>query len=377
VSGPVRVALVGARGHGASYFDRLDRFAAAGRARLVAVADPRPPGPLESRLSGATWHGSLPDLLADPRTRPDVVVIATPTHTHADLAVAAMRAGCDVLLEKPPTPSLTEYHSVCAAANETGRICQVGFQTFGSEAIGAVHRILADGEIGAVTGFGAVGTWVRTAGYWARSVWAGRRRLDGRDVVDGVVTNPLAHAVATALLVAGATRLDHVSHVETDLYRANDIEADDTSSVVVSLADGPPAAFGLTLCATERAPALVLVHGSQGTLRLAYESDTVEVDGRGGTRTLSFGRLDLLDDLLTARATGSRPRCPVADTAAFTRVLDAVRAAEEPAEIDDRHIRWEGEGDDRHPIVTDVEMWCSRAAAHGKTFTALGAPWAR
>jgi hypothetical protein len=135
--------------------------------------------------------------------------------------------------------------------------------------------------------------------------------------------------------------------------------------------------FGLTLCATERTPALVLAHGSQGTLRLAYESDTVEVDGRGGTRTLTFGRLDLLEDLLTARATGGQPRCPVADTAAFTRVLDAVRAAEEPAQIDDRHLRWAGEGDDRHPIVTDVAMWCERAATQGKTFAALGAPWAR
>lgn len=373
-----RVALVGARGHGASYFDRLDRLAAAGRARLVAVADPRPPGPLAPRLDGATWHDSLLDLLADPRTQPDVVVLATPVHTHSELAVAAMRAGCDVLLEKPPTPSLVEYEQVRAAASETGRLCQVGFQTFGSEAVDAVRRIITvDGEIGTVTGFGAVGTWVRTAGYWARSAWAGRRRLDGRDVVDGVVTNPLAHSVATALLVAGATGLDQVAGVETDLYRANDIEADDTSSGVVRLADDRWLAFGLTLCARRRMPALVLVHGTEGTLRLAYESDTVEVDGRGGTRTVTFGRQDLLDDLLTARATGSRPLCPVADTAAFTRVVDAVRAADEPALIDDEHLRWEGEGEDRHPIVTDVETWCWRAATEGRTFAALGAPWTR
>ncbi len=372
-----RVALVGARGHGASYFDRLDRLAADGRARLVAVADPRPPGPLAPRLSGVSWHDSLPDLLADPRARPDVVVLATPVHTHSELAVAAMRAGCDVLLEKPPTPSLAEYQEIRAAVDETGRICQIGFQTFGSGAVEAVRRIVADGELGVVTGFGALGTWVRTAGYWARSAWAGRRRLDGRDVVDGVVTNPLAHAVATALLVAGATRLDHVTHVETDLYRANDIEADDTSSGVVTLAGDRRLGFGLTLCAARRTPALVLVHGSEGMLRLAYESDTVEVDGRGGTRTLTFGRADLLDDLLTARATGRRPLCPVDDTAAFMRVLDAVRAAEEPTPIGDEHVKWDGEGDDRHPVVTDVEEWCRRAGMEGETFTALGAPWTR
>jgi predicted dehydrogenase len=372
-----RVALVGARGHGASYFDRLDRLAADGRARLVAVADPRPPGPLETKLDGATWHGSLRELLADPRARPDVVVVATPVHTHGELAVAAMRAGCDVLLEKPPAPSLAEYQQVRAAAAETGRICQIGFQTFGSAAVEAVRRIIADGELGTVTGFGAYGTWVRTAGYWARSEWAGQRRLDGRDVVDGVVTNPLAHAVATALLVAGATRRDQVTHVETDLYRANDIEADDTSSGVVTLADGPRLGFGLTLCAARRSPAMVLVHGSEGTLRLAYESDTVELDGRGGTRTMTFGRTDLLDDLLTARETGRRPRCPVDDTAAFMCVLEAVRNADDPTPIADHHLHWEGDGDDRHPVVTDVEAWCLRAATRCETFAALGAPWTR
>lgn len=366
-----RVALVGARGHGASYVDRLDRLAAAGQARLVAVADPRPPGPLAPRLGGVTWHDNLADLLAT--VEPDVVVIATPTHTHSELAVVAMRAGCDVLLEKPPTPSLAEYEQVRAAARDTGRICQVGFQTFGSAAVEAVRQIIADGEIGAVTGFGALGTWVRTAGYWARSAWAGRRRLDGRDVVDGVVTNPLAHAVATALLVAGATGVADVTDVETDLYRANDIEADDTSSGVVTLSSGARLGFGLTLCAAARTPALVLVHGSKGTLRLAYETDTVEVAGR----TMNFDRLDLLADLLTARETGGRPRCPIDDTGAFTRVVDAVRAAEEPARIDDRHVAWEGVGEDRHPVVTEVEAWCHRAAYEGKTFASMGAPWAR
>jgi predicted dehydrogenase len=226
-----------------------------------------------------------------------------------------------------------------------------------------------------VTGLGALGTWVRTTGYWARSAWAGRRTMDGRDVVDGVVTNPLAHAVATALLVAGATRLDQVTDVETDLYRANDIESDDTSSVVVTLEGGVRMGFGLTLCAPRRTPALVLVHGRQGSLQLAYESDTVEVHGRSGTRTLTFARKDLLEDLLAARATGHRPLCPVEDTSAFMRVLEAVREAKDPAKIDDQHIQWQGEGDDRHPVVTDVEEWCQRAAARGETFTSLGAPW--
>lgn len=361
-----RVALVGARGHGASYFDRVEGLAGA---RLVAVADPRPPGPLAARLSGATWHDSLSDLLASAEARPDVVVIATPTHTHSELAVTAMRAGCDVLLEKPPTPSLAEFEEVRAAASETGRLCQIGFQTFGSQAVPAVHAMIAAGEIGTVTGFGAVGTWVRTAGYWARSAWAGRRRMNGQDVVDGVVTNPLAHAVATALLVAR----DDVAEVEVDLFRANDIEADDTSSGVVTLASGTRLGFGFTLCAPRRSPALVLVHGTKGTIRLAYETDTVELDGR----TQTYDRVDLLADLLAARETGSPLRCPIDATAAFTRVVDAVRVSKDPTRIAEEHLEWEDAGDDRHPVVTDVESWCHLVATEGRTFTDLGAPWTR
>ena len=70
------------------------------------------------------------------------------------------------------------------------------------------------------TGVGAVGLWARDAAYWKRSRWAGRRELDGVAVVDGVVTNPLAHATATALAIAGATGARDVTQVTTDLYRA-------------------------------------------------------------------------------------------------------------------------------------------------------------
>ena len=63
---------------------------------------------------------------------------------------------------------------------------------------------MASGEIGEVRGVSAVGTWVRTKGYFKRSRWAGKRSLDGTDVVDGVATNALAHAVATGLRIAGA-----------------------------------------------------------------------------------------------------------------------------------------------------------------------------
>ncbi|WP_125773251.1 Gfo/Idh/MocA family protein [Antribacter gilvus] len=372
---PAKVAVVGIHGHGASHVRAVAELDAKGTARLSAVVDPREPAPDES---DAPWFPTLGDLLSSPdeSVRPDVVVLATPIHTHLPLARVAMEAGVDVLLEKPTAASLVEHAELVAVAERTGRRCQVGFQTFGSHAVAAAADLVARGEIGDVLGVGAVGTWVRTAGYWGRAPWAGRRRLDGRAVVDGVVTNPLAHAVATALRIGGARTAEDVSYVDVDLWRANPIEADDTSAVRVVGTDGTRYGFGLTLCASERTPAKILVLGTDGELELEYEHDIVRLRTPRVTAEKSYVRTPLLDDLLAARQDPARRLlCDVGETGAFMRVLDAVRTASEPTAIDPSCVEWFGEGDDRRPVVRDVAAWCERVAREQRTFTELGAPW--
>lgn len=389
--GPATVAVVGVHGHGASHLRTVRALAATGHARLAAVVDPRPvegtaltrpDGPVGPGASpvaplvppGTAWFPDLDTLLG--AARPDVVVLATPIHTHLALASAALRAGCDVLLEKPTVATLDEHEQLVDVARATGRRCQVGFQTFGSGAVTELAHLVASGELGEVTTVGAVGTWVRTRAYYARAAWAGRRTMGDVPVVDGVVTNPLAHAVATALAVAGATLAEHVADVEVDLHHAHDIEADDTSSVVVTTTNGRRVAAGLTLCAPERSPARVLVRGTAGEAVLRYEHDELDVRSPRGSRSVRTSRRDLLADLLDARHDPhARLRCDVASTGAFMRVLEAVRTAPDPTPVRPEHVRWAGDGADGHPVVADVEAWCARVADEGATFRTLGAPW--
>jgi predicted dehydrogenase len=378
-----KVAVVGIHGHGGSHLRTVADLENRGLARLSAVVDPREP-----ENAPASWFASLGDLLsAGADALPDVVVLSTPIHTHLPLARAAMEAGIDVLLEKPTTASLTEHAELVAVTERTGRLCQVGFQTFGSHALPAVVDLIARGEVGQVTGIGAIGTWVRTAAYWARSPWAGRRRMGDRAVVDGVVTNPLAHAVATALWVGGARSSTDLAYVNTDLWRANPIEADDTSSLRAVGTDGTRYGFGLTLCAAERTPARVVVQGTAGEIELEYEHDVVRLRTGRVVAEKQYGRTGLLENLLRARA-GERLLCDVRDTGAFMQVLEAVRTAPDPAPIGDTFVDWldgiaavpggsqgNPEGDTRHPVVHDVAEWCERAAREQRTFTELGAPW--
>jgi predicted dehydrogenase len=256
------VALVGAHGYGARHLDNLARLRELNLVELVSVADPHPPA-RGTVPDGIATFASLEELLAA-GPAPDIVILATPIQTHAPLALVAIAAGADVYVEKPPMASLAQFEEVLTASRKAGRLVQVGFQSLGSNGLPALDRVVASGGIGQVRGVTAVGTWVRTKGYFQRSRWAGKRSLDGMDVVDGVATNALAHAVATGLRIAGAALAEDVVSVETDLYRAHATESDDTSVIRVRTAGGAVLLCALTLCADEQTAPAVTVHGTLG-----------------------------------------------------------------------------------------------------------------
>ena len=369
---PARLVLVGVRGFGQVHATNIGRLADLGLVELVAAVDPGvvldPPS-----IYGADLYADLAEALAVVGPV-DVVVIAAPIGAHSRLAEIALAHGADVLLEKPPVASLADFHRLLDTEQRTGRAVQVGFQSLGSAGLELFESGAVD--IGRVLRVGAVGAWSRTVGYWSRSPWAGRRSLGGQAVVDGVVTNPLAHAVATALAVNGCRRLEDVASVETDLYRANAIDADDTSVVRITTADGSVVTCALSLCAPEQREPLVHVYGTRGRATFDYKTDRIEVFTSGGTHTETAARTDLLENLLAHRRDGTPLLVPLASTGAFMRVFDAVAHAEEPIRIDPRAIRWSGDGQDRRPIVDDIEHWLDQAAATGRTFAELGVPWA-
>src|SRR5215213_4330072 len=368
---PARLALVGVRGFGQVHAERIARLSDQGLVKLVAAVDPGvvldPP-----MIYGAQLYADLADALS--AVGPvDVVVIAAPLGEHFRLAKIALSAGADVYLEKPPVASLDDFSSLLEAEQESGRVIQVGFQSLGSEAL----KMLTEDAfgIGPVRRVSAVAAWSRTVGYWTRSPWAGRRSLGGRPVVDGVVTNALAHAVVTALSIVGCRRMDDVETVETDLYRASPIEADDTSVVRIRTTDGFEVTCALSLSASVQNEPVVRVEGKRGRATFAYTADRVELEAADQDRTEVTGRVDLFENLLAHRRDGVTLLVPLVSTGAFMRVLAAV-AADEPVRIDPRAIQWQGEGQDRRPAVDDVEHWLEMAASTGQTFAELEVPWA-
>lgn len=76
-----------------------------------------------AREKGIIAYDSLDALLADAEI--DVILIATPNDAHKEIAVKAMRAGKNVISEKPVAMDTTELQEMIDVSNETGKLFTV------------------------------------------------------------------------------------------------------------------------------------------------------------------------------------------------------------------------------------------------------------
>ncbi|MEV6179328.1 Gfo/Idh/MocA family oxidoreductase [Streptomyces sp. NPDC052015] len=375
MSTAVPVVLAGARGHGRWHLDNIRRLQDKGIVRLAGICEltPLTADEIPEGLGTPEQSADFGALLDSTGAR--IAVICTPIPTHTDLALTAAGKGVHLLLEKPPAPSYAEFRRMADGVAEAGVACQIGFQSLGSHAVPAIRELIADGVIGEVAGVGGAGAWARAESYYRRAPWAGRRRLNGVDVIDGALTNPLAHAVATALVLAGATRADGITGIETELAHANAIESDDTSCVRVTTADGRPVVVAATLCAEDPDDPYVLVHGSRGRITFWYKQDRVLLQRADhGPEEVEYGRTDLLENLVDHLTDGTELLVPPAETEAFMRVVEAIRTAPDPAQLPEG--AWRLLPDEGRRVVPGVDGLVAAAADTLALYSELGAAWA-
>jgi hypothetical protein len=95
---------------------------------------------------GVTSYRHYLELLAN--TDIDAVVISTPDHWHALIAIAAVEHGKDVYLQKPASLTIAEGRAVSNAVHRTGRIFQIGSQQRSSPQFRYAAELVRNGRIG-------------------------------------------------------------------------------------------------------------------------------------------------------------------------------------------------------------------------------------
>lgn len=140
----MRVAIVGA---GLQCRRRAPVLAESKEDQLVAIASKDPAqADAMARQFGSRGVGRWQELLT--RDDVDAVVVCTPPHVHAEITIAALRAGKHVLCEKPLSRTLAEAESMQQASREAGRVLKCGFNHRHHPAVCEAKRRLDAGELG-------------------------------------------------------------------------------------------------------------------------------------------------------------------------------------------------------------------------------------
>ncbi|GLZ79485.1 oxidoreductase [Actinorhabdospora filicis] len=201
----------------------------------------------------------------------DIVDIGTPGHTHAEIAVAALRAGKHVLCEKPLANSVAEAEAMAKAAAEApGLTAMCGFTYRRVPAVTFLRHLVQSGRFGRIRHVRAqyLQDWlVDPDAPWtwrlARAK-AGSGALGdiGSHIVD--LVNYVTEQHVTR--VVGTTRTFVAERPLADDDGTGEVDVDDAVSFLADLDGGAMATFEATRMATGRKNALRLeINGLKGS----------------------------------------------------------------------------------------------------------------
>jgi len=121
--------------------------------------------------------------------KPDLVVIASPTHLHREHACAAMKMGVDVFLDKPMAQDYESAMEIARCARETGRKLMVYQPHRATPVVNQLRRIIESGKLGRL-----VALQLAAHQYTRRADWQAFRKYGG-----GMLNNYGAHYIDVLL----------------------------------------------------------------------------------------------------------------------------------------------------------------------------------
>ena len=204
------------------------------------------------------------DLIDDPAV--EAIVIASPQHTHHDIAVAALNAGKPVLCEKPLGVSLKQSRSMVAAAEAAGVANMVGFNYIRTPASQQIRKFLTEGRIGTLT-------WFRgemTEDFFADPMIGGWR---AQGIANGTMGDLAPHMINAAHAMMGPIKSLSAS-VET-VHKVRDgleVTNDDQAQMMCYFENGAQGHMFFSRVATGRKMGYAYeIHGTKGHIRFDQE----------------------------------------------------------------------------------------------------------
>lgn len=170
----LRMALVG--GGQGSFIGRVHATAAVLDNRAALVAGALSSDPAKAKASAPDYdiaedraYGSVRELIDSEKRLPDhqridFVSVATPNHTHFEIALAAVEAGFNVMCDKPMTFDLAQAEKLAQAVDKSGVVFAVTHNYTGYPLVRQAREMILSGELGEINAVRSnyIQGWLRT-----------------------------------------------------------------------------------------------------------------------------------------------------------------------------------------------------------------------
>lgn len=189
----------------------------------------------------------------------DAVSIAVPSGMHAEFAVKAMKAGKNVLVEKPVDITVENALKIEKARIETGMKAGVVHQNRYNPDMPLMHDAIVSGKVGKVLFGDFAVKWYRTQEYYDNGGWRGTWEMDG----GGSLMNQAVHTVD---LMQWLMNSDVESVTSQMAIYNHDIKTEDFTASLIKFKSGAVATFISTTCAYPGISTDIKIYGTEGTM---------------------------------------------------------------------------------------------------------------
>ena len=247
----INVGIVGLGRSGWDIHSKLleklsDRY----RVAAVCDADPLRRNEAERQFKSRSYE-TLPEFLKDSEV--ELAIIATPSHLHAANTIEALKAGRNVVCEKPMAGKLSDADLMIKTAKKTGKVLTVFHNRRYFPDFLKVREVINSGKLGRIVEIKM--TW---NGFGRRWDWQTLRKFGG-----GTLNNTCPHAIDQALHLFGDKEPEIYCHMEKTVALG---DAEDHVKIIFR-AKGAPMVDLEVSSACAYAGDSWLIMGTQGGLR--------------------------------------------------------------------------------------------------------------
>ena len=263
------IALIGA---GVIAPVHADAITALPNARLVAVCDVvREKADGLARRYGAEPCYDYHELLDRPDI--DIFEVVVWSGRHAEVGIAAARAGKHVIVTKPIDVTLPAIDALIAACKENGVTLGATHQFRSYAAYRRARQAVQEGQLGKMVLANAFVPWYRSQSYYDGDEWRGTMRWDG----GGALMNQAVHYVDLLQWIMGGVR-EVMAYSEISAHHER-IEVEDVAVAALRFAEAPLTSQALGCLEASTAiyrglPARLELHGERGNIIISADEIT-------------------------------------------------------------------------------------------------------